>query len=280
MPELLTEDGQFTDEFRTGLPGMLGLEKMEKDDGSPIKTFDDFKDITGLVKSHQDLRTSYDKKQENVIQRPADDADDTAKTDFVKLLQKELGAPDTATDYDMAKLTEGDSPMLPKEAAEKLAEVFHTHGASKATVAAVIETYAELSQAAINQQAETETKAFNEATAKYQTDLPGDKGTVHTRSAIDAMRKFNANNPEFLKLLDESKFYDNPSDLSKLKALGMSMGDMMAWGEIAKELGVSHAAGGPGGAGGGDIIPGTGMTKAQIKEKYPKSYKVMYPDWV
>lgn len=279
MPELVTEDGVFTEEFRTGLPGMLGIEKMEKDDGSPIKTFDDFKDIAGLVKSHQDLRTSFDKKQENVIQRPAADADDTAKSDYVKLLHKELGAPDNASDYDLSKLSGGDNPVLPKEVAEKLAGIFHTHGTSKEAVTAVTEAYLEMSQAAQNQQTETETKAFNDATAKYQTDFAGDTGTVRTRSAIDAMRKFNAKNPEFIKLLDESKFYDNPSDLGKLKGLGMGVGDLLAWGEIAKELGVSHAAGDLGGkTGTGNIIEGTGMTKEQIKAQYPKSWKVMYPN--
>ncbi len=235
MAELLTDTGEFTDEFRTALPEMLG------DEHKDSKVMENVKDLKTLVLNHANTKSAYDKKMENIIQRPAADADDTVKADFVKLLQKELGAPDNAGDYDLSKLIDGDSPMLPKEAAEKLAEIFHNHGSSKAAVAAVTEAYMELWQAAINQQTETETKSFNEAVTKYQGDLPGDKGTVNTRSAIDAMRKFNKNNPDFLKELDESKFYDNPSDLNKLRALGMSVGDLLAWSEIAKELGVSHS---------------------------------------
>ncbi len=95
---MIDAEGNFDQEFTDALPGMLG------DDHKDFKGLDDTPNIATLVKRFADTKSAYDKKQENVIQRPGEEATDEQKAEFTKALREGLGIQGAAEDYTFADL--------------------------------------------------------------------------------------------------------------------------------------------------------------------------------
>ena len=91
------DGGSITDSGRAAMVTAAGEGHAE------TKLFDDITDFGGLCKRFADTKTAYDKKQENVIQRPADDASDEVKAAYKKEVSKAHGAPDEASGYEFFK---------------------------------------------------------------------------------------------------------------------------------------------------------------------------------
>lgn len=132
MPELLNENLEFTDEFRTQLPTLLG-DAYYKDPATktePIKVFDDVKDIKGLLKLTLDSKRAASKGREAFDAEFAEKTKGLVKVpgegatpDEIKAFRKSIGAPETKDGYKTVLTVPAGVPESDKPYYGKLAEV-------------------------------------------------------------------------------------------------------------------------------------------------------------
>lgn len=268
----ITDEGVFEESFRTDvLPDYLG------EDHKGSKVMDDVKDVKTLVKRFADTKSSHDKKLENVIQKPADDASDEVKAAYRAELAAASGAPEAATEYEFYK-----SEKLPEgmersqELEDKMRSILFEHKAPKALVLALSQAFEELQIGSFNAiveadkqaaatAADEKQKAFDEKSTALKTDWPGDKLAANARISLAAINKFGTE--ELIKKLKEADIYENAADLAKWREAGVPLATLRLFHKVGLEtLDAKVLSGGAGAGGGGKKKSLYGRTKAQLGE--------------
>ena len=273
MPDFLTDTGEFTDEFRTALPEMMG------DEHKDSKVFDDIPGIGALVKSHLDTKAAVGKKLDNVIQKPADGATDEVKAAYRAELATASGAPAAASEYDFfksEKLPEG--MVRSQETEDKFRQLFFEHKTPKATVLALSKVFEEIQTTGFNalmendkveaaKKADAEQKAFDERCAKVKTDWPGDKLPENARMSLAFINKFGSD--ELKAALKAANMYENAADLAAWVKAGVPLDTLQLFHAIVVETGLDAkllGGGTPGPGGTGTKKTLYARTKAQLGE--------------
>ena len=196
---MIDTEGNFTAEFTEALPSMLG------EDHKDFKGLDDTPSIQTLVKRFADTKSAYDKKLENIIQKPGEDADDAVKGDYAKTLRAELGIQDSPDAYEFPEVKDGE--QYREGSKEYWQDVFKKFNISQEQATGLTTALHEMqrdhatkdSAAAEKQQAEDIT-SFDEA-------YPGDKKPEALRHAYAAIQEFGT---DALKAATkEAKLFDN-----------------------------------------------------------------------
>lgn len=259
--DFVNDDSNFNETgFKEALPGLLGLESLNRDDGSKIKTFDNMKNLGDVFKFAQSTKSAFDKKTsdhiagldadgikalvgDRVIHRPAEGADDAAKLTFRKGLLSELGAPDDAASYifNRPELPDG---MTYNEGTEALFRgMFHELNLPADMAMALSDGFNRMQIDNFNAKTKATDEAFSEAFGKHMTDNPGDKAVTTLRHALDAIRAFNPNDDDLIKLIDETKLNDNLTDSKLWRKVGFDdFKDIAGYATIGAKMasGISH----------------------------------------
>jgi hypothetical protein len=262
---MIDAEGNFTDEFRAAVPGYLG------DEHKDSKALDDINTLGDLVKSHAATKSAYGKKLENVIQKPAEDADDEQKAEYHKALATELGAPDNADKYEFFRADkELPKGMLYSEKTqEALRECAFKHGVSAAFIKEASEVLhksqvQELKDVVAKQNDDAQ-KIFDEQSTSLKTAWAGDDLAKNSRIALKALQEFASD--ELKELLKKEGVYEKASDLSVWRNCGIDPDQIRIWHNIgmrslsAEVLQNEGVKGGTGGE----------TEKEKMKRLYPNS---------
>ena len=225
----LDESGSFNDQFYSDLPEELQGNEFIKRAGS----------VGNLIKVAADTKSAYDKKMENVIQRPGDDADDATREAFRTSLLTEAGytAPETVDGYELIA-PEGIVPD--EEGIKEFKEFCKANNMPAATAKAVFD----MRMGQIQAEAKADEDAYQESATKLKTDWAGDRLLVNLRCAHDALMQFGSDdvlhNGENIKgvktLLTDAKLYESPSDLTKWRELGLTPDQLRLWSNIGQRM--------------------------------------------
>ena len=245
-------DGNFTEDFSNNLPGFLDKETLTKEDGSPIKMFENTPSMKSLVKMAYDSKTALSKKMDNVIQKPGENATDEDIATYMGEIDAARGVPTEAQNYEFP-LAEGETEetlYTPEhiEGYKKFAHDNHIPADVFGKFVLLNKQLAKQTEDHVKQQiADAETKVINELKEKN----PGEGMVVAGKQVFNALSKFNKNNPAFLEKMKEAGVFENPSDMQRWKNAGVTPQNFQAWHGIAQELKISHSTDGSGSAGGG-----------------------------
>ena len=267
---IFTEDGSFTDAGRQAMVSAAGEGHEE------TTLFDDVKGFSGLCKRFADTKTSHDKKLENVIQKPADDATEEVKTAYRNQLAEASGAPKDASGYEFfkaEKLPEGMERSQQME--DDVRAIFHKHGASAALVKDMSEYFENAQIGAFNglvesdkkvaaEKADAEQKLFDEGCTALKTEWPGDDLAKNARISLAAINQFATD--ELKKGLAAANMYENATDLTKWKEAGVKLETLRIFHNVGlKTLDAETLGGKPGATAGAKNSP-YARTKKQLGE--------------
>lgn len=238
--DTFNEDGTFTDAGKGSLVTFAG------DDHKETKAFDDIKDLGGLAKVYADTKSALGKKLENVIQKPADDADETVKANYRAELAKAAGAPDDKSGYELYKpesLPEGMEWSEDLEAGYR--ELFAQLKVPKDTALALSKHFADSAIAnyttimdedkkAASERNDAAQREFDEGCAKLRTEQPGDKLALFTRTSLKAIEKYGSK--ELTDKLKEAKMYENATDLTKWRDTGVSLATLRLFANVGNDM--------------------------------------------
>lgn len=257
----INDDSNFNETgFKEALPGLLGLDTLTRKDGTQIKTFENMKNLSDVFKSLHSTKSAFDKKTsdhiasldadgikalvgDRVIHRPAEGADDTAKSDFRKSLLSELGAPDDPAKYIFNRPDLPEGMKYNEDAETVFREIFGKIGLPGDMGMALSDAFNAMQIKMFNDKKAATDEAFSEAFGKHMTDNPGDKAETSLRQALDAVRAFNPDDVELIKLIDEAKLSDNLTDSKLWRKVGFDdFRDIKGYAAIGKQMasGISH----------------------------------------
>lgn len=239
----VADDGNFTEAFRTNLPGLVG-DSYNNEDGTPTKIFDNVTNLQGLLKEHVNLNRAFGKKQENVIQKPGQDASDDDKTNYRNTLASELGVAANVSEIEFDKVDMPEGMTVKEDVVNGLKQLCVDKKIPFNYVKEIYNWFQGIEAASFTANKEAEVKAFTEASEKLTGDWLGDKMVENSRNAFGAIVKFNSDNPEMLKTLKEAGIYDDPGNLGLWRTIGIMPSDIRSWSLIADEMGVSVSPGG------------------------------------
>lgn len=263
---MIDTEGNFTDAFTKALPGFLGKETLTHDDGTPIKMFEKMPNLGSLVKMTFDTKTAQGKKQENVIQKPGENATDEEKVTFMAEIDAARGVPAEAQNYEFP-LAEGETEETLYSEDERTAykEFAKKHNVPSSVFNEFVlmnKKFTTGKTAAITQKIQ---EGEDSAIEKLKTNNPGDKLGLAGKQVFNALSKFNKNNPEFLAKMKEAGVFENPTDFQRWKNAGVSPQNFGAWLSIAQELKISHSADGA----------AVSVSGAELKDILPKSAEAL-----
>jgi len=245
--EVMDSSGKFTENFK---PEMLG--EAYKDS----QFFKTTPDLMSLAKAAADTKSALGKKMEGVIQKPDENATDEQKADYRKSLQRELGAPEKADDYEFprAELTLDDDvkeffgrvfPETPitelpyNEESEKFfRELFMKEGVPAETVKNIVTAYNRFQVQQYNIGLKEKMQKFQEDAKSLKDDWKGDNLVKNCRTAYAFYKEFGTK--ELLNLLDSSKIYDNATDLEKWFTLGIDPGQLRIAANVGEKMKVAQ----------------------------------------
>lgn len=210
MVQFFDDSGAVTEEFTTALPGMLGRENMNNEDGTPDKTFDDIKTLDGLVKSYHSTKKMAGElgtKIEGGFFPPRDDASDEDKAKFRGSMLRRLGHPEAPEGYKFPEPPDGRKYAEGEKA--KWAAMAYAAGVPQDILTAFITArHAEIAE---DDKTATESieKELTEAIEilEKDTDWLGDKKAVNLRTIYNTIGKFGK--PELQAAIKEANLYDN-----------------------------------------------------------------------
>ncbi len=248
--DALNEQGAFSADFVAQLPSLAGEEHKD------TKMFENTPDLPSLVKSYADTKSALGKKLENVIQKPADDANDEQKAEYNTQLLSALGGNvEKAEDYALTTKPEGWPEGLPFD--EKLMEdfqnFFHEKKWPVSMAQEAIAKYHEILLQRVDEQLKGEEKVFNDQVTARKAEWKGDELTKKTRTAAKAMLQFSSS--ERIEKIKESKLLDKPTDFEVWRNLYVAPDQVVVWANIGEAMGSDNPPsneGGPGNEGGSD----------------------------
>jgi len=255
MDEMIDGEGNFTDAFTTALPGMLGKETLNHEDGSPIKMFETTPTLGSLVKLAFDTKTAQGKKLDNVIQKPADGASEEDVSKYMAELDAARGVPTESQNYEFP-LGEGETEekLYTEEHITEYKKFAKEHNIPSSVFNGFVHLNRKLAAAQTASILQKVQDAENVVVEKLKKDNPGEKLGLAGKQVFNALSKFNKNNPEFLAKLKESGVFENPTDFQRWTNAGVTAKNFSAWLEIAQELKISHSADGATGGKGGSVL--------------------------
>ena len=231
--EVMNFDTELTDEIRAEIPALLG-EGFED-----TKLYDNMKTVGDVFKAHAHTKSAFDKKQENVIQRPGEDAEDEEKAEFRKILAKELGAPDSVDAYDITKPEGIPDELKYSEDVEKgIKELALKHNISPAALKEFSEylykSQSEELASAIAGKDDAADAQFEKDSLDLQNDFMGEDLPKSLRGAFLAMKEYC--DKERVEQLNKSGLFDKPEDLKLWRENGLDTGQLRVWINIAKDM--------------------------------------------
>jgi len=220
--EIISDDGKFTENFN---PKVLG------DEYGDSKFFEDTPDVLTALKRGVDAKSMVGRKLENVIQKPSEDADETAKSQYRETLLKELGAPATKDDYVFETSEELGQD---EEFINYFKEKFFSKKIPPSMAQEIVNDYNEYGTKQMEAQQALAEQQYNEAKTAYTKQFPGDSIKTENSTAYKAMLQFG--NEDFTKLLKDSKIVDNVGDLDSWRKLGVTPDMLSLWNKIGKAM--------------------------------------------
>lgn len=236
-------DNNVTDHFKEQLSTLVG-DSFKNEAGEDTKVFENLDTLPAILQDHVRIHRAYGKKQENVIQKVGADASDVDKAGYIKLLAGEMGLSKSVEDL---KFEHGDIPdgmKIKKKMEAGFKELVVKEEIPTRYANMIMKWFNGVQAADFTADKETKAKAFTEAADKFEADFPGDNGIEHNRVAFNAIRKFNADNPDMIKTMDGSGVYADPLNLVLWKSIGIMPSDLRTWGMMGSEMGVSSSPSG------------------------------------
>lgn len=193
MGEYFDSEGNATAEFQTALPGMLGRDNMNNEDGTPDKTFEGITSLKSLVQNVHGLKKltgEQGTKLEKAMFAPADDASPEDKAAFRASQLTALGHPAVAADYTFPDPPDGREYGEGEK--EKWAAFAHEKGVPQDIFTAFVEArHAEIlagDAAAETADAEALTKGIEALDAN--PEWLGDKKAENLRTIYNTVQAF------------------------------------------------------------------------------------------
>lgn len=267
---IFNEDGSFTDAGRQAMISYAGEEHKD------TKLFDDVKDFPGVCKRLADTKSSHDKKLENVIQKPADDASDEVKAAYRAQLAEASGAPKTATEYEFYKSEKlPDGMERSQELEDKMRTILFEHKAPKTLVLALSQAFEEFQIGSFNAIIETDRQtaataadekqgAFDTACTAMKEKYPGEKLATEARIGLLVINKYGTE--ELVKKLKDANMYENAADLTKWRDSGVPLETLQFMIKVGHETLDAKFLGNPP-SGPAEKSSMYARTKAQLGEK-------------
>ncbi|KKK51471.1 hypothetical protein LCGC14_3114610, partial [marine sediment metagenome] len=193
--------------------------------------------------AYADTKSAMGKKQENVIQKPADDASDDVKAAYKAEIAKAGGAPDSAADYEFFKAEKlPDGMERSQELEDKFRAVFHEHKAPKALVTALSQVFEETQIGAFTalmeansaeaaKVADEKQKRIETSHTELKTLWPGDDLGKNARISLKAINIFGAD--DLKKNLADAKIYENATDLAAWEKAGVPAATLQLFHKVA-----------------------------------------------
>lgn len=268
MDEVMTFETELTDDLRAEIPDLLG------EGYEDTKLYDNMKTVGDVFKAHAHTKSAFDKKQENVIQRPGEEATDEEKAEFRKTLGKELGAPDSTDAYDITRPEGIPEELSYSEDVEKgIKEIALKHNVSAEALKEFSEyLYKSQSEELANTIAAREDaadKLFEKENLDLQNDWMGEDMTKNLRGVFMAMKEFCTK--ERIDQLDKSGLFDKPTDLKMWRDNGLDIQQLRVWNNIAKVMMTPEFIRGKGPAEGDE------SQYAKNQRMYPESPEIWGP---
>lgn len=255
MPTFVDANGQFTEEFRSGLPTMVGDDLWKGPDGQPTKAMDDIRDVAGLAKSYVATKRMLGSKAEEIaktggyIKVPGANATPAELAAY----RQAIGAPGKPEEYEIAELAVPQGVQLSAEELKDLRDEgflsafkakAHELGLPKAAVKALAAWYDEMAvkgyvgartaqQKAQQDAKEAADRKWNEDWSAVAKTLPADP-SGDLRLAIQALRTFA--DPEMQAAIQKAGLWDKPSDPALWKQIGRSPSEIAIWLNIGKRM--------------------------------------------
>jgi hypothetical protein len=253
--EVMSDDGKITDS--SAILEALG------DDYKDNKSLDGVSDVLMLTKRFLDTKADYGKKLEGVIKKPTENATDQEKADYKKSLKKELGAPETREAYDF-------EPVEGVERNEgfisRIKDAFVSEGVPVDSASRIVKSLEEFQlETQRTLEAERESQ-FQDDLKKFQTDHPGDKLIIGSRTAIKAMIQFG--NQDLVKALKDNKILDDPGNFDALKKLDIWPSHLLIWEKIGEAMKSDKAITNEGLPSEKENEPEKGTTEAVVHKAY------------
>ena len=255
MP-IINDDGNFTDDFKTNLPGYLG------DDHKDYKGLDEVKSIAGLVKFAADNQVAARSKMDGHVKIPGEGSTDDERAEFrtKSLTALDMLPPESSEGYEFPS-PEGMETNA--EADASLKKIFYDAGMPKAMASKVIESLNAQQVKSFQDQAIVQDAAFKQESESLKADYPGDKLPASLREAYNLIVKIMPGGD--IEAFKRLGLYDNPTDLKKWQEAGYTPKDLAEKIKLAKMVqGSSSPAGGAGGSNGPSELE-------QAKKLYPNS---------
>ncbi len=251
------EDHSFSEGFTAALPGMLGMEKLENEDGTPIKMFETTPNLGSLVKSFYDTKSAMGGmvKAENVIRKPGENPSDDEVSAYMAEIHAAAGVPTEAQNYEFA-LGEGETEetLYNEEAITAYKDFAKENNVPADVFAGFVAINRKLAGAETTRINEAILTKETESIDKIKKEHPGEKLAITGKNVFATLSKFNKNNPEFLAKMKEADVFNNPTDFQRWKNAGVTPQNFIAWASISQEMKISHSSDGEGGGAGGSDL--------------------------
>lgn len=239
ISDYVNEDGSFNDDG-PGLNTLAGEIHKES------KSYGDVKNFPAFVKAAFDSHALVGKKLENVIQRPEENATDEQKADFRKLLLKELGARESADQFNIQLPDIPENMRTPQddEILDKWIGRFVEMGMPEELAQGLINHFVADNIQSHNDYVKAENEAFERSKNEFKARHKGDDEIKDLRIAHDALMRFGSDDivkdGQTIKglktLLEEDKIYDTPTDYEKWRKLGLKPDQLEVWANIGNRM--------------------------------------------
>ena len=240
---MVGEDGSFTDQFHSSLPGVLG-EGFENFDG-----FKKYKSLPDLLKGAAHASKKLGEKTEGMVKVPGENA----TPEEIAAYRKAMGVPDKPDAYEI-KRPEGKEYDVEGEKAFKA--LAHEHGLTGPQLQAIFEFYDKYEEGIVTKMAEQQVKEHELAekafTEKYGTDAEKVK-----RLAGEAMKELGFD--KVAEDFEKSEFKNNLN--------------VVAWFyEMRQKMlpGQHHESGSPGGQAKKGDLTSVYTHKTSVEQLHPK----------
>lgn len=276
MPQFFDDSGAATAEFGAAIPGMLGRENMNNEDGTPDNTFKDVTTLGALVKSYHATKKMVGEQATKIgggIFPPGEGASDEDKAAFRASQLTMLGHPATPADYKFPDPPGGKTYAEGEQA--KWSAMAHAAGVPQDIFTAFVSArHAEMveDETKVVEAAETARTTAIDAIEKNPEWL-GDKKAVNLRTIYNTIGKFGTS--ELQAAIKEAGLFDNHDMKAWTDLVGVSSMPFLLKVGQAMSVGAGELPGGEAGQNAGPDIKAAAQ-KAGVTEAEMVKMKAMY----